>query len=332
MSMSLPWGHATNPIGVFTEIILPLTLVWGVGFLGRRFLDLDPRPFARAGIYLLSPILIFTLLMSSQITAEEGSRIILVVFLLCGGLWVLCSVQAWLLHLSQEDRSAFMLSAIFLNAVNYGYPVVLLSLGQSGLERAVVFSLAATVLTYTVGVYIAARGRAGGVKDTIYQLLRIPMLYAVLLAFLLRAAGFSANDGVFYGIFEIRFLSNVYSGIKMLAQAAVPIFMLVLGMQLGTVSDSRKDIREPRGLWPLTMAGLTRLVLSPVLALALTRLVGLEELAARPVILEAAMPTAVNTLILATEFETRPQFVTKVIVGTTLFSMVTLTLLLSTWN
>jgi len=327
--MSLSWGQMVNPISVFVQVILPLALVWMVGFLGRRLLHLDPKPFSRAGIYLLSPALIFTSLMGSQITAEEGFRIIVVVFLLGGALWLLSFIQTKLLRLSQKDSSAFMLASIFMNTVNYGFPVVLLALGQSGLEWAVVFAVGHTVLSYTVGVYIAARGRSGGAREAAHQVLRIPMLYAVLLALILRAMGVSLDSGTLLGGLQIQLLPSLYNGVKLLAQGALPIFVLVLGMQLAGMND--RDTGAPRSFWPTVLAGSTRLIVSPALAWMLTRLVGLEALAARATILEASMPSAVNMTMLATEFETRPQFVTRVVVGTTLFSMITVTLLLSMW-
>jgi hypothetical protein len=46
----------------------------------------------------------------------------------------------------------------------------------------------------------------------------------------------------------------------------------------------------------------------------------------------AAMPSAVLMVILAIEFDARPRFVSTVVAGTTLASMVTLTVLLSLWG
>ncbi len=318
-----------NLLHVFVQVILPLALVWGAGFLGQRLLHLDPRPFSRAGLYLLTPAVIFTTLMEAEITLQESGRILLLVVLLAGLLGLLGWLQIRFLRLSPGESSAFLLTAIFINSVNYGFPATLLALGSEGLERAAVFAVGHAFLVNTVGAYIAARGQAGGIRETLAQVARIPMLYAVALAALLRLVGFSFS-GTFslWGV-EIPLLPSLYQAVKLLSQAAIPVFMLVLGMQLG-VEDA--DPLPHRLYLPLFLAGLTRLVLSPLLAWGLTLLLGLKGIAAQATILEAAMPSAVITVILATEFDTQPRLVSRVVLWTTLFSMVTVTLLLSLLN
>lgn len=319
----------SNLLRIVVEVIMPLALVWLVGFLGRRLLHLDPQPFSRAGLYLLTPAVIFVTLMDSQVTFSEGWRILLVVLLLVAALWLIGSLQARLLRLPSAERSAFELSSIFINAVNYGFPAALLALGTAGLERAAVFAVGHALLNNTVGAFIAARGKAGGVRRALKEVLRIPMLYAVLLAVVLRLAGVSFQARLVVAGQEIAFLPSLYFAVKLLAQAAVPVFMLVLGMQLGTLGDGA----VPRGHLPLAIvAGANRLLLSPALALLFSWLVGLSGLAARATVLQAAMPTAVLGVILATEFEARPRFVGLVIVGTTLASVITVTVLLSVWG
>ena len=321
----------TNPVPIFIQVILPLALVWGVGYLGRRVLKLDPQPFARAGLYLLTPTVIFVTLMESKITLAEGGRIVLVVVLLATAMWFLSWLQARLLRLSPEDASAFQLTSIFINAVNYGFPAILLALGQEGLERAAFFAVGHALLSNTAGAFIAARGRAGSLKQTLLQVLRIPMLYAVVLALVLRATGLSMSTPFSIGGMQIALLASVYQAVRMLSQAAVPIFMLVLGMQLG--GNNGQEASAGRGpLGAMVLAGVNRLIVSPLLAWGLVQLIGLEGVTGRATIMEAAMPSAVLIVILAIEFDTRPRFVSAVVVGTTLASMVTLTILLSLWG
>jgi predicted permease len=321
----------TNPLSIFVEVILPLALVWGVGCLARRLLKLDAQPFARAGLYLLTPAVIFVNLMDSKLTAAESGRIVLVVVLLCAALWLIAWGQTHLLRLSPADSSAFLLTSVFINAVNYGFPAILLALGQEGLERAAVFAVAHALLSNTAGGFIAARGRAGGIKQTLLQVLRIPMLYAVALAVVLRLLGVSLSEPFFVAGVRIGLLPALYQAVRLLAQAAVPVFMLVLGMQLGGNGGKEGDDgRLPVGL--MVLAGVNRLIVSPLLAWGLVSVLGLTGVAGRATIMEAAMPSAVLMVILAIEFDARPRFVSAVVVGTTLASMVTLTLLLSLWG
>lgn len=71
-----------------------------------------------------------------------------------------------------------------------------------------------------------------------------------------------------------------------------------------------------------------RLVVSVPLAFGAALLLGLGGLPMHVGVLQAAMPTAVNTTILALEFDTWPNFVGNVVVLTTIGSLLTLTLLI----
>ncbi len=72
-----------------------------------------------------------------------------------------------------------------------------------------------------------------------------------------------------------------------------------------------------------------RLVGGAVLAIAAARVFGLEGPARQAGILEAAMPSAVVTIILASEYEVEPSFVTSVVFVTTLLCPFTLTPLMA---
>jgi len=56
---------------------------------------------------------------------------------------------------------------------------------------------------------------------------------------------------------------------------------------------------------------------------------GLTGVTRQVCVIQASMPTAVTTTILATEFEAEPQFVASVVFVSTLVSVITLTLLLA---
>ncbi len=308
-------------LDIFLRVLLPLTIVWGAGFLARRLFQLDPRPFSRVAFYFLAPSIVFVSLMETQVTADEAGRIFLAVLLLFAVLAVLSSGVGCLLRLPPPEQSGFVLSSVLINSTNYGFPVVLLAFGSAGLERAVVFGIGAALLANSLGVYVAARGRAGGTKEALRQVLQVPMVYGVLLALVLRLLGLRGGDTMVLGGQEIAWLTGPYRGVKLLSQAAIPLFSLVLGMQLA--GDQRAGFS-----WPMLLAGAIRLALSPLVAWGLVRMFGLSGLAAQVTILEAAMPTAVMSVILSTEFDAAPRFVSTTVVGTTLASLGTLTVLL----
>jgi malate permease and related proteins len=110
--------------------------------------------------------------------------------------------------------------------------------------------------------------------------------------------------------------------VDLLGNAAIPAMLLVLGMQF------EKGAKPERpGL--VAAASALALLASPVLGLLLAQALGLEGVTRQAVVVEAAMPTAVITTILALEFDVAPRFVTSVVVVTTLLSPLTVSILIA---
>jgi hypothetical protein len=72
-----------------------------------------------------------------------------------------------------------------------------------------------------------------------------------------------------------------------------------------------------------------RLVVFPLLAIGLASIFRLEGTAYQAGVVESAVPTAVLTTVLATEYDLEPSFVTTAVVVSTLISPLTLTPLLA---
>jgi len=291
--------------------LFPIFLVVGVGYLIERLLHPDIQSASRLTFYAMSPCLVFDSLVRSQVGSDEMGRIGLVavvVMLTTGGI-------AWLLarplRLSPRQTSAFVLVAIFVNSGNYGLSLTELAFGEEALARAIVYFVMSTVLLYTLGVYIAALGGQGkGVGSALRSILRVPAVYALALAGLVRTTGFTLP-------------LPLTKAVSLLGRAAIPVMLLILGMQLATISVSDSE-------WGLPgLTSLIRLVIAPLLALALVGLVGLDGAGRQATVVEASTPTAVSTIILALEFGLDATLVTGTVFLTTILSPITLTVLIA---
>ncbi len=291
--------------------LFPIFLVVGVGYLIERLLHPDIQSTSRLTFYTMSPCLVFDSLVRSQVGGDEMGRIGLVavvVMLSTGGIaWLL----ARLLRLSPRQTSAFVLVAIFVNSGNYGLSLTELAFGEEALARAVVYFVMSTVLLYTLGVYIAALGGQGkGVGSALRSILRVPAVYALALAGFIRATGFTLP-------------LPLTQAVSLLGRAAIPVMLLILGMQLATISVADSEWRLPG------LTSLIRLVVAPLLALVLVNLVGLDGAGRQATVVEASTPTAVSTIILALEFGLDATLVTGTVFLTTILSPITLTVLIA---
>jgi predicted permease len=128
------------------------------------------------------------------------------------------------------------------------------------------------------------------------------------------------------GILFLRFNWQLPSGldrtVTLLSNAAIPCMLVLLGMQLVNIKLNGHGL-------PLILTSGMRLFIAPLIAIGLTRLFHMSIPATQAVVLEAAMPVAVMTTMLATEFEVEPTFVTAAVLISTLLSPLTLTPLLA---
>jgi predicted permease len=299
---------------VFSEVLLPIVVIAGIGYMLEGAFPLDPRTLNRVSLYVLSPCLLFATLLRTEISGSDALRLSLLMLLVVISMCVCAYVVAHVMRLNAAQRSGFMLAATFMNSGNYGLPATRFAFGEVGFQYAVVGYLTQAFLSQTLAVYVASMG-GGDRWAALVQVLRMPMLYAALLAIVLRLLGVQLDDSngsVAVGLFR---------GVRLLADATLPFLLLILGMQLRR--------RKPLGSFgPLGTATALRLVASVPIAFVVAYLLGLSDLPMRVGIVQAAMPTAVNTTILALEFDTWPHFVSNVVVATTVGSLLTLTLLI----
>ena len=301
-------------VSAFVQVLLPVLVVVACGYLLRRVFPLDLRSLNRVSMYVLSPALIFVTLARTQVGGAEALRIAVVSALFCLAIGALTLICAAPLRLGRAALSGLLLCTMFMNAGNYGLPTTRFAFGEEGLQRALLFFIPQTILAQVVAIPIARAG-AGDGRSSLAQVLRMPQIYAALAGVLVRASGLSLAGE------RTDVLGALFRGVALLSDAALPVLLLLLGMQL-----AQGLAIEERGL--TSLAVVLRLLVSPLLAYGLGLFLGLSDLALRVVVLQAGMPTAVNMVLYSVEFDGRPRFVAGVVVVTTLLSLVTLTILL----
>lgn len=288
---------------VLTQNILPIFIVASFGFALQRWLGVEKRPLSTIVLNVLSPCLVFSSLVSSQLPGEELVELALfAVFnvLLMGGV---AYISARLLRLGRTETIALMVVTMFVNGGNYGMTLNQLRYGDPGLGRAVVYYTSSTIMLYTIGIFLSSMGEMPW-RVALRRLLRFPAVYAAVLAILVYS-------------FSISLPTPLLRGIEVAGAGAIPVMLLVLGMQLADL----KTIAS----WRLALPAIgLRLVVGPLLGLLVATLLGLSGLGRATSIIEASMPPAVFTIILATEFELDPPAVTSIVLVSTLLSPFTI--------
>ena len=277
---------------ILWKVILPVFIIIALGYLLERQLSLDVRPISRVIFYALAPCLVFSSTATSAVSGADIWKIVSFALLTTLAMGLLSWAVARALRFSRAVESAFLLTTLFVNAGNYGLSVNLFAFGQAGLERAAIFFTASALLTSSVGVYLASRGQASGL-DALRSVFKVPIVYGALAGFVVNLAAITVPE-------------PVAKAVDLLGEASVPSMLLLVGAQLARTSLAGE-------LKVIGLATFVRLVVAPAVALVLAVWLNLTEVTRQVCVTEASMPTAVMTIILATEFEARPQFVAGVV-------------------
>ena len=293
---------------IFASDILPIFIIAGVGFLLARRFGASVKTLATVTFNALSPCLVFDQLVSAQISGSQSLRVAAFCVLLTIAIGIAARLTTLPLRLDRTTLSSFLLVAMFSNSGNYALPVVLFAFGKEALAFASVYFVTSAILIYTAGILVAASGH-GSVRTALARLFRVPAVYAVAAAIIVLATGAVVPVAVMRPI-------------RLLSDAAIPVMLLVLGMQLERATTPRHPIA-------VAAAVVLSLVVAPILAFGLTAVLGLAGAARQAAIIEASMPAAVITTVLALEFDLDAGFATNVVFFTTLLSPITLVLLIA---
>jgi predicted permease len=295
-------------LSILADDIAPIFAIAAVGFLLARHFDVSVKALSKVSFNALSPCLVFDQLVTSNITAAEFGRMALFCVLLTATMGVVARVAAVRLRLDRRALSSFLLVVMFSNSGNYALPVVLFAFGPAALAHASVFFVTSAALVYTVGVFIAASGERG-VRRALLGVVRVPAMYAVVAAGILTVA-------------HVGLPVAIMRPIGMLSDAALPVMLLVLGMQLERAA-------MPAERTAVASAVSASLLLGPIVGLGLSTALGLAGPARQAAVLMASMPAAVVTTVLALEFDLDPSFVTSVVFVSTMLSPFSLALIIA---
>lgn len=295
-------------LNLFVNVVLPVFIVAGLGYIVEKRLHPPIASFNQLVLYVLMPALVFTSLLAVDFRSEEPVKITLFTVLLAVAMLGAAAAIARLAHLDRVTSSALMLTAALPNLGNYGLSVVLLAYGQEGLANGIVLLAVQSLYGIPLAIFLASSGSASWSRSLV-EVFRQPMIYAVAAALVFNLA-------------RIPVPGFVNSALALPSQAAIPVMLLVLGMHFAGSTGI-----EQRGL--VSVAVVTRLVIGTLVGWTLVLALGIEGVARNVMIIGAAMPTAVFTILTATQYNARPRFVSDVVVVSTLVSIITVTVVLA---
>jgi len=293
---------------VFLNVVTPVFILVVIGYFVGPRLKIDARSLSRTAYFVFIPAFVFNIISEAKIDSELALQMLSFILVAQIAVALLGFLVGKALRQSREITAAFVLIATFGNVGNFGLPLIVFRLGETARTYATVYFVATVFISFVICVGVASWARSGGVT-AVFSVFKTPALIALIPALV-----FNITD------VEVPIFLSRLSGL--LGQAMIPVMLITLGIQMGEIPKIKINFN-------VFAASTVRLIGGPVLALLIVPYFGLEGLERSTGILQAAMPAAVLASIIALEYKLLPEFVTTTVLFSTLYSILTLTVILT---
>ncbi len=262
------------------------------------------------------------MLMLETQEAADGQVSVGMLFLYSFGFYLLLIVLSLLLvfamRVPKKDRRLYLFMTIFGNVGFMGFPVLSEIYGTEGLFYAAILNSVFNIIIYTFGVVLMGSAAQGEQKNVAAAIRAIPWK-----KLLLTPAVIFTVVGVLIFVLHIHLPSLLADTCDTLGGLTSPLAMLVVGANLSgvklkeIVSDMKlnvyvllRQIALPLVFWLIMKQFVTHPVLAPTLLIL------------------CCMPVANTTALFATEYHGNEKLASQSIFLTTLFSLISLPLIL----
>lgn len=285
-------------------LVMTLYMMMGMGlYKGKKISRQGSKDMATLLLYLVIPAVLINSFCGIAATPQAWGQ--LAVSSILGGLALLLAIMVsrWIYPRAPIDHFA----AAFSNAGFMGVPLVQAVLGPGAVFYLVGFVALLNILQWTYGVGVLT-GRATAFRGK--TLLCNPITLATLLGLALFATGLGS-----------RLPTGVTTALQGVAALNAPLAMLVLGVYLAQTKPAAL-VATPQ----LYGVGAVRLLVIPLLTLALLWLVPVSREIRLTILMVAAAPVGANVAVYAQLHEMDYSYACQTVALSTLLSVATLPL------
>ncbi len=309
------------------QIILQFLILFaliGVGLVAKRSKIISNNMNQDLGnilIYISMPSLIFSSLadftFSPQIL-QEGAYLLGIALALYVIMIGVSYLLPRLLASPGKKRDLFQFALVFGNTGFLGFPVAYVAFGEQGIFYMAVCDIFFSIFVWTFGVMVLSRHAredepvdfAHSAKHMLLQI-KNPNIIAIIL-------------GLIVFTLQLPIPATMMHLFEILGSLTTPLSMMFIGSMLGDISPGA-IFRD----FSVILTSLQRLVLVPgIIGFAMLALGFQDMLLAIPV-LYVAMPVAASTPILCLKYGTDEHLGARLVLVSTLISMITLPLVIT---
>lgn len=288
---------------VLVDVLVPVFAVVGIGFGLSKLIGLETRSLATLAYWVLGPAFIFDVLATAQLDPDVVAKVVAISALVMVVAGSAAALAMRLIGSTFSEVAATVVTSTFGNTGNFGLAISVFAFGEAALPIASIVMVTVNTLGILTGVGLASI-RTGSLIRATLTAASSPLTLAVLPALLVNMT-------------DAELPTWLDRPISLLATALIPVMLLMLGAQLAAMPRS---MPSPRLGIPIAI----KLLLAPGVAAAAISVFDLGGLPGAVVVIQAAVPAAVFTSLIAIEHELEADYVTSVVLLGTLASALTL--------
>jgi hypothetical protein len=281
------------------EILFPMFTVVLAGYICARRTSINMGPINRLNLDYFSPALVFASLVNMPLGSKQVNLIAasLIAVILPGLLmWLLCRIY-------RLDLKVWVPPHMFRNSGNLAIPLFVYTFGEMVKSDAVLLMVVSTCLQMTLGLFIVSGANKQGIK----QLLKMPIIYATILALTLNLSG-------------VQIWQPLFAASSLLGESAIPLMLFSLGSQL--IYLNRSGLRI--GLASTATSLLTGAITFTVIQF----LIPLAHIEQQMMVLFTMLPPAVMNYLFAERYKLDGSTVAAMVLYGNLLALFTMPILL----
>ncbi|MDA2233293.1 AEC family transporter [Bacillus cereus] len=294
---------------IILDVVLPILILMLIGAILQRKFQFNLKQLSTLITYCLMPAAVFVNIYDISIETGLLLQIIYYLMLYSLSLIIVSHFISKTLKLEKGESAALKNSISLMNSGNYGLPVsqLIFSHNPVGVSIQIFIVIFQNLLTYSYGIYnlLSATKTIGGI---IQSFLRLPVFHALVL-------------GVLFQSFKIQIPNSILLPLNQLANGFVAIALILLGAQL---SNIKLNFFHRVITWAL----IGRLLMGPLLALAVIYILNIDGIVAQSLFIASSFPTSRNTSTIAMEYQIEPELHAQIVLFSTIFSIITVTVVI----
>lgn len=293
-------------ITILKDIIIPIFVMMGIGFVLQRKFYLNIQTLARLNIYVFVPGFIFVKVYEAEFTLSLFSNVFTFFVIYIIFLFIISYIVTKIFGFTDGKKVTFTNSIVFFNSGNYGVPVNdLVFKGDSfAMSIQVIVLTLQNIFLFSYGVFSMQSVSQGKLKALIGYF-RMPIFYAMM-------------AGLLLNIWNISLPSVISVPANYVSDGLIALALITLGTQVATLKLTTQFMDTYLSI-------VIRLIIGPLIALGMIYSFGISGMMAQALLIASSMPTSVNSAVIALEYNNYPEFAAQIVLFSTIMSTVTVT-------